>query len=76
MNVADIYSSVKRLFKEAESADSNICWTDKYKPTNYEDLIGNATCLLRLKEWIESHKRLKSNFGRYLVDISFYTLFF
>ncbi len=59
MNVADIFSSVKKLYKEATNGDSALCWTEKYKPISSADVIGNATCLLKLKEWIESHKRIR-----------------
>ena len=58
MNVGDVYGSIQRLHNEAEEADT-ICWTDKYKPSKYDDLVGNKANLIKLKEWIESHKRMK-----------------
>ncbi|XP_065211240.1 ATPase family AAA domain-containing protein 5 isoform X2 [Planococcus citri] len=60
-NVMDIHSSIKRLKKVSESVP-DICWTEKYKPFVFGDMIGNTNSLHQLKEWIESHKRMKQVF--------------
>lgn len=59
MNVGDVFASVKKLGKEVNDVNGTLCWTEKYKPTSYSDVIGNSTNLLKLKEWIESHKKIR-----------------
>lgn len=59
VNVSDICSSIKRLHKVSENISADICWTEKYNPTIFQDMIGNANSLLKLKEWVESHKRIR-----------------
>lgn len=42
--------------KERESLankDNNMMWTDRYKPTNIHDLVGNMAVIDQLYEWLK-----------------------
>jgi hypothetical protein len=42
--------------KEIGNRKSQVMWTEKYKPTCVDDLIGNGHSIDRLKRWLESWK--------------------
>jgi hypothetical protein len=42
--------------KEVCNWKSQVMWTEKYKPTSVDDLIGNRHSIDQLKHWLESWK--------------------
>jgi hypothetical protein len=36
--------------------NSQVMWTEKYKPTSVDDIIGNRHRIYQLKHWLESWK--------------------
>lgn len=38
------------------NCESNLIWTEKYKPLSCEEVLGNNTSKRRLKKWLESWK--------------------
>jgi replication factor C subunit 1 len=56
-------SRVTRSNARSREEESEVCnwksqamWTEKYKPTCVDDLIGNRHSIDRLKRWLESWK--------------------
>lgn len=66
-----MFASVKKLSKDVGRENGTLCWTEKYKPSTYSDVIGNSTNLLKLKEWIESHKRIRIKLSGKLFEIDY-----
>lgn len=47
---------IERQKKEICNWKSEVMWTEKYKPTSVDDLIGNRHSIDQLKHWLESWK--------------------
>jgi hypothetical protein len=50
--------SSTRITKKLEECNLNSCvmWTEKYKPTSADDLVGNGHSIHQLKTWLENWK--------------------
>jgi hypothetical protein len=50
------YVQIEEQKKETCNLNSHVMWTEKYKPTTVDDIIGNGHSIGQLKKWLESWK--------------------
>jgi replication factor C subunit 1 len=50
------YARIEEQKKEICNRNSQVMWTEKYKPTSVDDLVGNRHSIDQLKHWLESWK--------------------
>ncbi|CAI8616102.1 unnamed protein product [Vicia faba] len=49
--------------KKAATVQSNVMWTEKHRPTNPKDIIGNQSLVLQLRNWLKGWHEQFSNIG-------------
>ncbi|KAL5056339.1 hypothetical protein RYX36_037021 [Vicia faba] len=49
--------------KKAATVQSNVMWTEKHRPTNPKDIIGNQSLVLQLRNWLKGWHEQFSNTG-------------